>query len=411
MSAHSRSKKSCHSKPNRDDYPYFAISDLDNSEVVFIDAGSMSLQHRTRVTKNSTPYPIDLGQGSLFVSTRSVNSVDVLDPVTFKNQGVVELNHHPRSGTSNYQNLIAFSGANKICMTVVDSTTKKKVTEVCVPDPDWGKPQDFGGGLFCGHPYWVNSRQLILCDRVHRKLWLLDLDHSVPLASVETSSSVHHIVTVSDSWTYGTMEGNLEKGVKSGLCRFRVENGNFVAYSELLISNGGGHHSLTYPGRNQIWFPSSDGQVHIVNTSTFKVTKSLPCGDGAGHPNFNLKYNIVAVLNHKGGSITFIDSREGHERVIDTVVVDQSDPGDRNNIAHTSWFSLDGKYFYFVASTKGYFYRVSGFRNQKLQLDGRLRLYRKDYRKRSGEKGYFIQGTGWAGKASYVFPHNQAEVM
>ena len=336
--------------------------DLATPRIFAIDVDSMARIASPDIKINAPAYPVDkVTPKLLFGVTRGLNSVTPIDLATLSAGAPIGLNHRPRSTAnqkvgSSYLSLIA--GADQPVTSVLNVSTSSVVQVVGQPTSD--TDTDYGGALASGHPIWIGKNHFLLLDRRRRTIRLYRLQNNMPLATIRTPTSCHHVEKY-DKGFVALAEGNPESMIPPALVFFRAKTSTperlQVDHVLFMSSAKGGAHHIEIIGKT-IYVPTSNGTVFIVHPSKngFKFGKSIRAGAGAGHVFFNPKSGPGVVVNHNDEFITLFDQKS--HKAITNVPVASSPRAGKKSQAHTSTISANGKYFYGAASQDGEFYRV-----------------------------------------------------
>ncbi|MGB5396368.1 MAG: hypothetical protein WBN96_04415 [Gammaproteobacteria bacterium] len=346
--------------------------DWDSNRVYIIDVDTMRLLKSVENTGDG-PYAIDQqGANKAYALTRKTESVTVVDNFTIENQGMIELEHKPRSTNFNANTLLSLeSGADK-AMTSIVRTDMDRVTHVVGEDVHTS-PEDFGGSLSTGHPLWISDHHFFMLDRAARQIQLWNRDGDL-LSSLDTPASVHHVfqppaATISTgdrNVFYAVVEGNQEQWISPGVIRFSIVNNSLHLEDEvrlhdydpenLDITSMGAHHADFHPDGNTIYIGSAEGHVFVIDKTSMEVIAMLEAGAGAGHTTFLPMRDQAIITNHNSTFMTVIDT-DNHTLVRHVEVANSASP-DYKSQAHTAGVSLDMKYFYSAASHDGVFFRI-----------------------------------------------------
>ncbi len=346
--------------------------DWDSNRVFIIDVDNMVVVTNVENTGDG-PYGIDQQDpNKAYALTRKTESLTIVDNYTLENDGIIELQHKPRSTNFNANTLLSLvSGADK-AMTSIIRTDKNKVVQV-IGENDLTTPYDFGGTLSTGHPLWLNDKQFFMLDRASRSIQLWQKDGTL-LSTLKTATSIHHIFqppsnSLSSNETniyYGVIEGNQNELVSPGIVRFTVENNQIVQTGQvnlfdfspdtLDISKMGSHHADFHPDGTYIYIGSAEGHIFVINKDTMTIEKMLETGQGSGHTTFLAMRDLAIVTNHNSTYMTVIDT--ANHQVVKNIEVASSASPDYKSQSHTSGVSLDMRYFYSAASHDGTFFRI-----------------------------------------------------
>ena len=346
--------------------------DWDSNRVYIIDVDNMTLVKSVENTGDG-PYGIDQqGPNKAYALTRRTESLTVVDNYTLEHDGLIELQHKPRSTNFNENTLLSLVSGGDKAMTSIIRTDMDKVTKV-VGENVVTTPHDFGGSLSTGHPLWVSDHHFFMLDRAARKIQLWNRAGEM-LSAMDAPTSVHHVFQPPTSTMsvdemnvfYAVIEGNQTEQVSPGIIRFEiVENTlqqtgrvNLHDYDpeNLDISTMGSHHADFHPDGMSIYIGSAEGHVFVIDKNTLQISAMINAGAGAGHTTFLPMRNQAIITNHNSTYMTVIDSL--NHQFIKNVEVANSASADYKSQAHTSGVSLDMKYFYSAASHDGVFFRV-----------------------------------------------------
>lgn len=346
--------------------------DWDSNRIYIIDVDNMALLITVEGTGDG-PYGIDQqGADKAYALTRKTESLTVVDNHTLENNGLISLQHKPRS--TNYRDetgLTLASGGDKAMSSIIKVDVDKVIK--VVGEDIATKPIDFGGSLSTGHPLWLNNHHFFMLDRAAREIQLWNRTGEL-LSVLETPTSIHHLFQVpADLMTdedkdiyYAVVEGNQNEGISPAILRFRVK-GTHLIQTGLVFLNSydpdnldpavmGAHHADFHPNGKLIYVGSAEGHTFVVNKDTLVVENMIETGTGAGHTTFLPMRNQAIVTNHNATFVTVIDTNT-HERIRD-IEVASSASHEYKSQAHTSGVSPDMKYFYSTASHDGMFFRI-----------------------------------------------------
>jgi len=346
--------------------------DWDSNRVYIIDVDNMSLLKTVENTGDG-PYGIDQqGPNKAYALTRKTESLTVVDNHTLDHDGLIELQHKPRSTNFNANTLLSLVSGGDKAMTSIIRTDMDKVTKV-VGDNVLTTPQDFGGSLSTGHPLWVSDHHFFMLDRASREIQLWNRNGD-KLSVLNTSTSVHHIfqppvstMAVEDmNVFYAVVEGNQSEGVSPGVMRFEIRGNSLQQTAQanlhdfdplsLDVAQMGAHHADFDPDGLNIYIGSAEGHVFVIDKNTMQIKSMVDAGSGAGHTTFLPMRNQAIITNHNATYMSVIDTLT-HE-LVRTVEVADSASTEYKSQAHTSGVSLDMKYFYSAASHDGVFFRI-----------------------------------------------------
>ncbi|MCW9047513.1 MAG: hypothetical protein OQK46_05485 [Gammaproteobacteria bacterium] len=346
--------------------------DWDSNRVYIIDVDNMTLLKTVENTGDG-PYGIDQqGPNKSYALTRKTESLTVVDNYTIENDGVIELQHKPRSTNFNANTLLSLVSGGDKAMTSIIRTDMDKVTKV-VGENVLTTPHDFGGSLSTGHPLWVSDHHFFMLDRAAREIQLWNRAGD-KLSVLNAPTSVHHIFQTPVSTMaledknvfYAVVEGNQTEGISPGVIRFEIRKNSLLqtaqvnlhdyAPLDLDVTQMGSHHADFHPDGLSIYIGSAEGHVFVIDKNTMQVKAMVEAGAGAGHTTFLPMRNQAVITNHNATYMSVIDT-DTHE-LVTTVEVAESASPDYKSQAHTSGVSLDMKYFYSAASHDGMFFRI-----------------------------------------------------
>ena len=346
--------------------------DWDSNRVYIIDVDNMALVKSVENTGDG-PYGIDQqGTNKAYALTRKTESLTVVNNYTLENDGLIELQHKPRSTNFNANTLLSLVSGGDKAMTSIIRTDLDKVTKV-IGEDKLTTPHDFGGSLSTGHPLWVSDHHFFMLDRAARQIQLWNRDGYM-MSSLDAPTSVHHIfqppASTTENWEknvfYAVVEGNQEEQISPAVIRFKLIRNKLQQTGQvnlhdydpenLDITTMGSHHADFHPDGTYIYIGSAEGHVFVINKNTMEVENMIATGPGAGHTTFLPMRNQAIITNHNSTYMTVIDTIN-HQLVRNIEVASSSSP-DYKSQAHTSGVSLDMKYFYSTASHDGTFFRI-----------------------------------------------------
>jgi len=346
--------------------------DWDSNRVHIIDVDDMALLKTVENTGDG-PYGIDQqGPNKAYALTRKTESLTVVDNHTIEHNGLIELQHKPRSTNFNANTLLSLVSGGDKAMTSIIRTDMNKVTKV-VGENKLTTPHDFGGSLSTGHPLWVSDHHFFMLDRAAREIQLWNRNGD-KLSILNTPTSVHHIfqppastmVLEDKNIFYAVVEGNQSESVSPGVIRFEIRKNSLLQTAQvnlhdfdplnLDVTKMGSHHADFHPDGMSIYIGSAEGHVFVIDKSAMQIKAMVDAGAGAGHTTFLPMRNQAIITNHNATYMSVIDT-QSHE-LVRTVEVAESASPDYKSQAHTSGVSLDMKYFYSAASHDGVFFRI-----------------------------------------------------
>ena len=346
--------------------------DWDSNRVYIIDVDNMTLLKTVENTGDG-PYGIDQqGPNKAYALTRKTESLTVVDNNTIEHDGLIELQHKPRSTNFNANTLLSLVSGGDKAMTSIIRTDMDKVTHV-VGDNVLTTPHDFGGSLSTGHPLWVSDHHFFMLDRAAREIQLWNRAGD-KLSVLNAPTSIHHVFQPPASTMdledrnvfYAVVEGNQSEGVSPGVIRFEIIKNTLQQTAQvnlhdfdplnLDVTQMGSHHADFHPDGLSIYMGSAEGHVFVIDKGTMQIKAMVDAGAGAGHTTFLPMRNQAVITNHNATYMSVIDTLT-HELVKEVEVADSASP-DYKSQAHTSGVSLDMKYFYSAASHDGVFFRI-----------------------------------------------------
>ena len=346
--------------------------DWDSNRIYIIDVDNMALLKSVEHTGDG-PYGIDQqGVNKAYALTRKTESLTVVDNFTIENQGLIELQHKPRSTNFNANTLQSLvSGADK-AMTSIIRTDMDRVTRVVGKNVET-TPEDFGGSLATGHPLWISDHHFFMLDRAARQVQLWNRDGEL-LSVLDTPASVHHIfqppassmTTDEKNVFYAVIEGNQEKWISPGVMRFIIIDNDLYNTAQVSLHNYdpeildittmGAHHADFHPDGKTIYIGSAEGHVFVIDKDSMNIIAMIDAGAGAGHTTFLPMRDQAIITNHNSTYMTVINTI--NHQLVRHIEVASSASADYKSQAHTSGVSLDMKYFYSAASHDGVFFRI-----------------------------------------------------
>lgn len=316
-----------------------------------------------------------------YVMARGSNFMNVLErnPLgEFNMTKQIELPFHPRTGAKNLAlGLELVTGTDKPMYGLVDMKSDQLVASGGLNQVTQGSVGNFDGELATGHGIWLNKNQFVLPDRANKLLQLYNVtkndantvnggsEWNVELQDVlNLPSSVHTIHGGKDPNTfYLPIEGSPQNGVAAGFSELFLQGDKLVLGRTANVpgdnlADQGTHHPEMHPDGKHFYVGSNEGFVHLVDSDSMDVVKSIPAGKGAGHVTFIPERNLALVTNHHDTFVTAIDMTT-HEHIKDIPVAVDSPQYDTALQAHTGRVSPDKQYFYNFASDSGTFFRIN----------------------------------------------------
>ena len=244
-----------------------------------------------------------------------------------------------------------------------------------------------------GHTGWLDSKHFVLVDRVNKRLSVYEvIDHGESLdfektQTIDMQTSYHGIMRVEnvknseDLYTfYGMGEGDIEDGIPPFVVKFKFDptHGKLkkVAKTYLRFStkkvNGitpQTHHAGISPNGVELFVPTTDGKLYILDRFSMKIKKILKVGLGAGHVYFSKSKNLAIVSNHDAPFVSVIDL-DSFELIKNIKITDKK--FEKHQLQpHTSYISRTGRYFYTFSTADGDFLRID---LDRLEVKDRLHV-------------------------------------
>lgn len=365
--------------------------DPTGQRVVAIDIPEMQI--KATIPTAATPYPVDRAGNldKVYAITRGASSVDVIDAKTLENEKKIKLDHFPRSGEAynDHLGLVLIAGANKPLSSLVSphlETVVATAGEDVVTTPNG----DYGGSTASGHPYWLTKRKFVVIDRANRKIsvYKVNPDYEVELLStIDTPTTVHHIVkrdlsnaSGADKRTYyAVAEGAPARNIPPQLLELYLKpNGKLIHTRSLplrkrgvAISDMGSHHADMHPDGRHIYMGSNEGYMYVIDRLRMKIVKRIKTDAGTGHTRFVPSRNIGLITNHKGQTVTVVDTKK-HKKIKSVPVSSKSFAGTITQ-SHTNYVDAQSRNYYAFATADGTFYKLNLDNlavSQKLFTDG-----------------------------------------
>ncbi len=347
--------------------------DWNSNSIYIFDVDNMTLLTTVDNTGDG-PYGIDQqSPDKSYALTRQTESLTIVNNQTFENDGLIPLEHKPRSTNYNPEtDLTLVSGGDK-AMTSIIRVKKDKVIRV-IGENMQTHPYDFGGSLSTGHPLWVTDRKFFMLDRAAREIQLWNPNDKL-LSTLHTATSVHHIFQPpvstmekgDDRIYYAVEEGNQGEQISPAILRFKLHGNELVETGRVELNSidpalydagvMGAHHASFRPDGEYIYAGSAEGHLFVINRQGMNVEKVVEVGKGAGHTTFLSMRDQAIITNHNDTFVSVIDT-VNHELVRNVKVANDASPAYKSQ-AHTSGVSLDMQYFYSAASHDGQFYRIN----------------------------------------------------
>ena len=335
--------------------------DIANDEILNIDIKSMQLRF---VLKSTGTYPYEVASGydeELLILNRRDSNIGRINDDKVKAQ--VELAFSPRSIALNpNQKAVLVSSSNAPAALILDKTS------TIYSDSSYVIPTSYGGTNATGHPFWINDSYFLLLDRTQSAMELYTIGNTNPIAKLETSSGVHHVVKNGD-YFYGTLEG--ERGKTSpGIIKFKIAFEKFEDVTEKLMdtfqnlpsdfnaSTWGFHHFAFHHDNKHLYVGSYEGNVFVLDSSDLSLVDTFKAGKGAGH--FVFHHDTLIITNHYDTFKSFYNVKNPLDnKLIKHLSLGSTPVKDKIMQSHTSHIVDDYLYFMYNDATQTIFYKVS----------------------------------------------------
>lgn len=239
-----------------------------------------------------------------------------IDRSSFTPQPKIALPHKPRSSQKNANGLVLVSGADKSMTSVIDLNTRSVILTVGMNIPS--TIDDFGGRLACGHEKWLpDNQRFFLLDRINRTISVYRVTDGVKVWSVNTPSSVHHLVNdrATPSIWYAMCEGGPKALTPPSIMvieetsnGFAVRHNEFLPVEAHMMSRMGSHHLDLHPNGVHIYAGSNEGETFVFDRSELRKRDTIPTGTGNGHTKFSPDGRLATTINHTDKFVTVIDA-------------------------------------------------------------------------------------------------------
>ena len=346
-------------------------------------------------TQGSAPYPVDQGgTDHVYAITRGSKSIDVIDNKSLKRILTIPLQHYPRSADYNMENGLAVVSGRKTPMASVINTKVHQVVATVGTD-SISSPEDFGGSLATGHPFWATEDSFLLLDRANRKIELYGVSESngdydvVFCDSFKTDTSVHHVLSIPNAHgsdknlLYGIAEGSPKYGVSPGVIEFEVTGEqlnqrktlHLPTSNDVNVEEMGFHHGTFHPDGKHLYLGSNEGLTYVIDRISMSVVKTIQTGKGNGHTTMIPGRMLGISTNHNDRFMTIIDL-ETHEKIKDVIISDLASNPKRKTQSHTSAFDpKNDRFFYTAASNEG---RIIEIDLEKFSVTREINLFHPD---------------------------------
>ncbi len=342
------------------------FGDYDSDKVFVIDLDKMTI--KATITTGDGPYGADQQDGfSVYALTRKVESLTIIDTQSLTNEGFIYLPFIPRSTDYNAQkaqSLVSGKSDPKSC--IIDVATHS-VGQCVGDDHDGSTITDYGGGNATGHPFWTDESHFLLLDRVTRTIDYYGSDGSL-LSSLETNTTVHHILPDDAGTYYGVLEGSQTEEFPPGLVKFTVVGDAIIEEAVMFLNDDdpamdltimGAHHVDMHPDGKHLYIGSDEGNLFIVDKDTMSIVDQVIAGKGVGHVTFVAGRLLTITTNHYDTFMSIFDISDPLNNVLikELEVAQASNSGNRLQ-SHTSGVRPDEKYFYSAASNDGLLFEI-----------------------------------------------------
>lgn len=308
------------------------------------------------------PYPVDdIRIDRILAITRKESSVTAIFPKKGNSTKKISLKHQPRSSSFNVKNkLTLVAGKEKVLTSVIDSNNKV-ISTIGYDEVTSG--EDFGGSLASGHPKWLDDNRFFILNRSKRTIELWNLN-GTKLDSINTSSSVHHIIS-KKPFLFALCEGNQKTLIPPSLIKFEIKKDKFVVNEHLFMPSNtysykemGAHHIDFQPNSNNIYLGSTEGRLFVVDSEKMQIKKTINVGKGTGHSGFDSSNNIAIIINHLDTFVSVIDTNS-HTLIKNITVAEKpSSNGKNKTIGHTFSFNPNRTKFYGSAPQDGKIFEI-----------------------------------------------------
>ncbi len=308
------------------------------------------------ISTGANPYPVDHQcDGSILAITRGESSVTSYDPKTGSTK-LIPLEHQPRSSDCGSENgLTLVSGKDKSMTSIIEN---ESVILTVGANIEVTPLSDFGGGLATGHPKWLDATRFFHLDRTSRVIRIYNTNGD-ELSSLNTPTSVHHLIKTNDDYFYALCEGSPSSLIAPSILKLSLNGDILELVDEFSFPTGsvgaenmGGHHLDLAPNDVHIYAGSVEGRLFVIDRNTMEQVAEIAVGKGAGHTGFSPSKDLAVVINHNDTFVSIINTST--LEVVEQITVADSEPtGNAKSIGHTFTFSPDGNSFYLSAPQDG----------------------------------------------------------
>ena len=337
--------------------------DIINNSVVALD---LTLMHPINTIDSNGDYPYEIAQAlnnELYVLNRKDYTIGILDPISNRITGEVNLDFYPRSVKIN-QNDILLTSANEPAAAVINSNTASP----SYADSGYIEPVSYGGSNATGHPVWVNDDQFLLLDRTENSIELYEKGSFQPIDKLKTRSSVHHVIDKHGIF-YGICEGE-QNGVSPGILKFTVNHGKIIVIQEKLLSQlsdlpddfiaatWGAHHGAFHPTQDYIYIGSAEGNVFVLDLENLELADTFKTGKGVGH--FTFYGTMLITTNHYDTFKSFYDASNPQQHILlKNISFSEQISSGITMQSHTSHIIDNKLYFMFNTDKESTLYEVN----------------------------------------------------
>jgi DNA-binding beta-propeller fold protein YncE len=334
---------------------WMLVSDKKNGRLERFDLDTF--KHSGSIDVGAGAYPCDqVGEDLVYVSTRDETFLRPVMVSAGKALEPIDLGHQPRSTSWDHDRGLAFVGARtQALVSVVDITTGKVVHQVGSGSTD--ERRDYGGSLATGHPGVGPNGEILMLDRIARRIELYEVGRSCVLSSINLPSSPHH-VHGHDGVYFALCEGNQDSRIAPSVIRFQVVGGELevLAHRMLPVFEGdwaltGGHHLTVDVPANRVYVGTAAGWLYTLHATDLDVLNRTEAGRGCGHVTLCREVGLGVTTNHTDTFMTVFSLRTG--RRVREVEVSGPANGNAKTQGHTSFWSPSSRRLYTTAAAEG----------------------------------------------------------
>ena len=333
-----------------------AIADRRNGRLHIFDLHRLSPLHDIEVGAGA--YPVDqVGSDLVYVSTRDLESVRPVQVTTGEAFDPIALPHKPRStARDEARSLALVAGADKVQVSVIDVANGDLVQTV--GSGEFDLRSDYGGSLACGHPALGPKGEIILLDRVARRIETYAIGSTERIASLNLPSSPHHIA-IAEGRYFALCEGSRRSRIPPSVMELNVRPDSLeVVQHEFLpllpkdIGTTGAHHLTIDTNRRRIYVGTATGWMYILELDGLALHYMTETGPDCGHVTLCPEVNLAVTANHSGVHMTVVDLETGRRAGNIRVSSPLRDP-DAKTQGHTSFWSAQNRRLYTTAAQDG----------------------------------------------------------